>query len=167
MNWRLWGILYSEKHRGGTVLSTTPLSRRKRGNKSTALWDKLESVQHMFQGDKIRRAKEKHPGKAKNLPSGYDTTQIMILPYNFWPFLTASTQGKKYAISELRNVKTGNSRSNDTSGIVCTTAHSHTGGQLWQKYTFQVCKTRHQIWILESGSQWHIHTELMLCASTR
>ena len=38
--------------------------------------------------------------------------------------------------------------------------HRHTCGQLWQKYNFRVCKTRHQIWILEDWSQWHRCMEL-------
>ena len=82
------------------------------------------------QGDKIWRSKEKPSGKAKNVPSGHDTTQITILPYNFEPLLPASAQGGNDAISELSNSKTGTRRSNDASDTVCTLTHCHTCRQI-------------------------------------
>ena len=54
---------------------------------------------------KIWRDKEKHSGKAKNVPIVHDNTQITILLYNFGPFIPALTKGDNYAIGELRNGK--------------------------------------------------------------
>ena len=86
--------------------------------------------QRIFQGDNIWIAEEKPSSKSKNIPSGHDTTQITILPYNFGPFLPASTQGDNYSIIELKNGKKGTIRINDTYGTVCTTTHCRTCGQL-------------------------------------
>ena len=74
--------------------------------------------------------KKKPSGKAENIPSGHDTTKITILPYNFGPFLPASTQGDTDTISEIRKDKSGTRRRNDTTGIVFTTTNGQTCRQL-------------------------------------
>ena len=85
---------------------------------------------HICQGDKTCRSKEKPSGKAKNLPSGHDTTKNTVLPYNYGTLLPVFTQGCTGAIGELSNSKTGTIRINDTAGTVCTTTHFHTCGKI-------------------------------------
>ena len=152
MPWRLWGRMNGGIHRYDTTKRTTPLSWRRMGNERTSQLNKGESGQQIYQVDKMWRAKEPPPRQSLKYPQWpwYHTNHDPTVKYG--TFLPALTQGENDSISELRNGKTGKIRSNYTAGTVFTTTHCHTCGKLWQKYIFQVRKTRHQIWILESGS---------------
>ena len=68
MPYRLWKRMESGTYRGSYMTRTTPISWRRRGNESTARWNKRESDQQICKGDKWSRAKEKPSRKARTPP---------------------------------------------------------------------------------------------------